>query len=478
MLELGIPVPPAFVIGTSVCGQYFAGGRRLPAALTAELPAAVEWLEQGTGRTFGGGPQPLLVSVRSGAAISMPGMMDTILNLGFNDAVEEALAERTGDRAFAVNTRSRFVEHFAKTVGEPPSEQPWQQLSAAIAAVFDSWESPRAIDYRRDRNLPASGGTAVTVQAMVFGNLDRGSGTGVLFSRDPITGARQAYGEWLCQGQGEDVVSGHQTPVGLDVLAGDLPSVHRQLLEYARRLERDARDVQDIEFTVESGNLWLLQTRSAKRTARAALKIAVDLQEEGLISPSEALDLVTADQMEALTRQEFAASTGGAARILANGRPACAGVASGIIVTDAAQAERRAARGDDVILARPTTNPDDVHVMSLVAGVLTELGGATSHAAVVCRELGVPCIVGCGSGSLMHLQGQEATMDAAAGRVFHGRLQTRAVADGDADLERLREWARAESQAKPGLSLAEMLRQRRLMRTLAACSNKGPPPPP
>jgi pyruvate,orthophosphate dikinase len=283
MLRLGVPVPPAFVVTTDECARYHAGGDVVPADVLAALPAAMRELEAATGTTFGGGERPLLVSVRSGAPTSMPGMMDTVLNLGMTPAVRAALGALTGDEAFAADVARRFEEQFESVVGTAPPADPWGQLHAAIAAVFASWRSRRAIAYRKDRGLPEEGGTAVTVQAMVFGNLDDRSGTGVLFSRNPLDGGGEPYGEWLARGQGEDVVSGRHDPAGLDALAREMPEVHRALLDLAARLEREARDVQDIEFTVQSGKLWLLQTRAAKRSAVAAVRLAVLLEREGVI---------------------------------------------------------------------------------------------------------------------------------------------------------------------------------------------------
>jgi len=462
MQSLGMPVPPAFVIGTDICSQYYAAGRSLPGAVADALPAAMAWLEHASGKNFGGGARPLLVSVRSGAAISMPGMMDTVLNLGVNDDVEKALARYTGSAPFASEVRQRFAEQFSKIVGTAPPDDPWSQLTLAIEAVFDSWNSARAVAYRRDRGLPDDGGTAVTVQAMIFGNVDEHSGTGVLFSRDPSTGEASPYGEWLRRGQGEEVVSGQRTPERLDALAALMPEVHAALIDAATRLEHEAADVQDIEFTVEAGKLWLLQSRSAKRTPQAALRLAVALHEEGLISRAQALARISPEQVEAALLPAIDPVARQKAQSLAIGRVACPGVAAGTLVTDVDEAERRAEAGESIILARPTTDPDDVHAMSVVAGVLTELGGATSHAAVVSREIGVPCIVGCGAGSLMPLHGREVTVDAIRGEVLAGRLPVQAaVAQDHPGVRRLSDWARAEWRQQPARSLVEMLRARR-----------------
>jgi len=393
MLRHEIPVPPAFVLTTDECGRYYEAGRAVPEDVLALLPAAMCRLEGETGRTFGGGERPLLVSVRSGAPTSMPGMMDTVLNLGMTDEVEAALATASGSPSYAADTRRRFLEQYEKVVGEPAPAAPWDQLKRAIAAVFDSWRSDRAIAYRAERSIPDEGGTAVTVQAMVFGNLDARSGTGVLFSRDPLGASDEPYGEWLPQGQGEDVVSGAFDPLGIDAMAAALPEAHAQLLDVARRLDEAAGVAQDIEFTVESGRLWLLQARAAKVAGAGA------------------------------------AFDSGDAEVLASGRPASPGIVTGVVVTDVDDAELRALDGEDVILARPTTNPHDVRAMAVVRGILTEIGGATSHAAVVSRELGVPCVVGCGAGSLAGLDGRVVTVDAGAGRVLDGAVAPRALQD-------------------------------------------------
>jgi pyruvate,orthophosphate dikinase len=400
MLRHGIPVPPAFALTTEECSRYYEAGRSVPCDVLAELPAAMNRLEQETARTFGRGSEPLLVSVRSGAPTSMPGMMDTVLNLGMTDDVEAALAAATGDASYAADTRRRFVEQFEKVVGVAPPEEPWEQLHRAIAAVFDSWQSDRAVAYRSERGISGGGGTAVTVQAMVFGNLDSSSGTGVLFSRDPTGASSEPYGEWLPRGQGEDVVSGAFDPLPLDAMASTLPACHAELLSLARRLDESAGAAQDIEFTVQSGRLWLLQCRKAK-----------------VVGGSNG-----AADAGAAGGPRVKAEARAGATVLASGRPACPGVVSGVVVTDVDDAELRALDGEDVILARPTTNPHDVRAMAVVRGILTEVGGATSHAAVVSRELGVPCIVGCGCGSLGGLEGQMVTVDAVAGEVLAGAL--------------------------------------------------------
>ncbi len=443
MLSLGIPVPPAFVLTTGVCREYHEAGRRLPAELGDELRSAMAELEQATGRSFGQTSKPLLVSVRSGAAISMPGMMDTVLNLGMTPAVEAALAAETSDSGYAADTRRRFVEQFEKVVGSTPPEDPWAQLELAIRAVLDSWHSKRATAYRQSRGITEEGGTAVTVQAMVFGNLDDQSGTGVLFTQDPLTGAADPYGEWLPRGQGEDVVSGRADALHLDELATHLPGVHRDLLAAATVLEHEGRDVQDIEFTVQSGTLWLLQARSAKRTPRAALRCATRFQRNGLISIPEALDRITVDHVRALLRPQLDPAAVSASPPVASGKSASPGIATGMVVTDADEAEQLSDEGQQVVLARPTTDPDDVAGMAASVAVVTEIGGSTSHAAVVCREMAVPCVVGCGIDTVTALAGQTVTVDADSGTIHLGELPVRPPVSGDdEDLNLVERWLR------------------------------------
>ncbi|HYF25443.1 MAG TPA: pyruvate, phosphate dikinase [Baekduia sp.] len=461
MLRLGVPVPPAFVITTDECRRYHEAGDRVAQDVLDALPQAMAHLEQQTGHRFGGGERPLLVSVRSGAPTSMPGMMDTVLNLGITGEVQDALAALSGDTAFAADVARRFAEQFAAIVGEAPPADPWEQLHHAIAAVFASWRSRRAITYRKERGLGEEGGTAVTVQAMVFGNLDDRSGTGVLFTRNPLTGGAEPYGEWLVRGQGEDVVSGSHDPHHLDALETDLPQVHAQLLELATTLEREGRDVQDIEFTVQSGKLWLLQTRAAKRSAPAAVRLAVLLEQEGVIDRAEALDHVRPEHVAAMLSTHVDPAARAGAQVLATGRPASPGVVHGVVVTDVDEAEDRALAGEDVILARPTTNPDDVHAMAVVKGIVTEVGGATSHAAVVSRELHVACVVGVGVGVATALEGREVTVDADNGELLAGHVRTERLTEHDDEaLHTLGQWARDEAGADDAVSLTEIFRRR------------------
>jgi pyruvate,orthophosphate dikinase len=420
----GLPIPPAFAATTQTCRDYFAHGRRLDETLWGEIVTGVRWLEARTGRRFGATHRPLLVSVRSGAADSMPGMMDTCLNLGINNEVEQSLARESGDASYASDVHRRFLAQFREVVTDVAADDvpddPWAQLRHAVQAVFESWLSPRAIAYRANRGLDTTAGTAVTVQAMVFGNLDELSGTGVLFSRNPLTGENQPYGEWLPQAQGEDVVSGRCDPLPLANLAERQPKIHAELLQHARTLEEQRRDMQDIEFTIESGRLWILQCRSAKRSARGAVRAAVAMATENMIPREEAVRRVTPDQVRTLLKPSL--ETGPAGAPAHRGEPACPGIATGVVVLDPDEAEERGEAGEDVILARATTSPADLHGMLAARAVVTELGGATSHAAVVSREINRPCVVGCGADTVTGLAGQVVTIDGDRGEIWLGRL--------------------------------------------------------
>jgi pyruvate,orthophosphate dikinase len=421
MAALGLPVPPAFVVTTRACGAFLEEGS-LPRGLERELDAGIADLEAATGRRFGTGPLPLLLSVRSGAAISMPGMMDTVLNLGICAEAEAALAAETGLPTFARDTRDRFEALFTQIVGTAPPVDPRAQLLAAVRAVFESWNSRRARRWRDHQGIPHTLGTAVTVQAMVFGNRCARSGTGVLFSRNPLSGANEPYGEWLPRAQGEDIVSGRVSPQPLVALQAAQPEVAAALLHAARRLEAAAGDAQDIEFTVEGGRLWLLQTRTAKRSPRAAVRMAFDMAEEGLIVRETALARVSDEQLAQLLRPGLDTRDIGDATVLARGEAAAPGVGQGRLVLDSDEAERRAGAGEAVVLARPTTSPEDVHGMIAAAAIVTELGGSTSHAAVVGRSLGKPVVVGCGAGVLQALAGMAVTADGGRGMVLAGLL--------------------------------------------------------
>jgi pyruvate, orthophosphate dikinase len=466
MQSLGLNVPPAFVVTTAACKAFLASGSE-PAGLEGEIDAAIGWLEAKTARGFGRGPRPLLVSVRSGAPVSMPGMMDTVLNLGTNDETEAALAAECGDPAFACNTHKRFLELYAHIVlrstapefDETATPAQWraaiaahcgadvpstarEQLRLAVRAVFESWNSRRARRYRQHHNIPDDLGTAVTVQAMVFGNLDERSGTGVLFSRNPTSGAREPYGEYLPRAQGEDVVSGKFTPEPLSALGVLMPEALESLLSAARKLEQAGRDVQDIEFTVERGRLYLLQSRAAKLAPHAAAQIAVDLAREGLIDERAAVLRVTPDQVRILLSSHIRESALQGSQLLASGEAASPGVGIGVVVSDSDEAERRAQAGEGVVLARPTTSPEDLHGMIAARAVITEQGGGTSHAAVVGRALGLPCVVGCGKGALEALAGRVVTVDGRAGKIYAGALEIEAPNESEHEaLVQLTEWA-------------------------------------
>lgn len=473
MRALDLPVPPAFVVTTKACTAYLTQGVA-PSELASELRAGIAWLERETGRRFGDPTKPLLVSVRSGAMISMPGMMDTVLNLGTNAVTAAALGRETGDPDFAQDTQRRFLDLYARIVlratlaelandastatwhaaikdacGEEIPDDPSLQLERAVNAVFESWNSRRARRYREHHGIAHDLGTAVTVQAMVFGNLGQTSGTGVLFSRNPLTGDPAPYGEYLARAQGEDVVSGRYTPLPLSALAVSAPTLHAELLRAAVVLERENGDVQDIEFTIQQGRLYLLQSRAAKRAPAAAVRFAVDMVAEGRIDTTTALSRVTAEQIRVLLSPRLAEGAASAGTVLAQGEAACQGVGVGVVVTNTDEAERRARAGEAVILARDTTSPDDVHGMLVARAVITEHGGATSHAAVVSRALGVPCVVGCGAGTLLQLEGRTVTVDGGSGRIFADLLPVEAPSESsDPRLRQLIHWAEAFTPLK------------------------------
>ena len=447
MRRNGLPVPPAFCITTEVCRRHLADPQHTLDTIWDAVLQAMTWLEAECERTFGRGPRPLLVSVRSGAVESMPGMLDTVLDLGIDDEVHDALAG-SFTPAFADDTRERFHRMYRRVVlgdedGTVPDD-PRAQLRGAVEAVFNSWDSPRALAYRRHHRLDPDEGTAVVVQAMVFGNVDTTtSGTGVLFSRNPITGAGEPFGEWLPGGQGEDVVSGTTGCEPVTALHDEHPAVYDQLLQAAGMLERLDRDVQEIEYTIEEGKLWLLQTRRAKRSAQAAVRLALQLRAEGLIDDAEALRRVTPTHVETLLQPALQPETRLAARLLAQGLPACPGVVAGRAYTDVDAAIHASGEGADVILVRPSTSPDDVQGMLAARGIVTEIGGATSHAAVVSREIGHPAIVGCGVGVAAALEGKLVTIDGTEGEVREGILRLRAWSEQDwPDLKALAELAR------------------------------------
>jgi pyruvate, orthophosphate dikinase len=423
--DLGLPTSPAVVATTAACRAYMETGE-LPDGLMDEIHDGINEIEQETGRFFGGTERPLLVAVRSGAPISMPGMMDTVLNLGMTDQAQAALAKESGDPEFATDTRRRFLELYdsivLKSSGTDVPDTADGQLEGAVRAVFESWNARRAKRYRAHNNIPDDLGTAVTIQAMVFGNLDDQSGTGVLFSRNPLTGDPAPYGEYLPRAQGEDVVSGKVTPQPLSALLEAQPDMHAELLKATDVLERENADVQDIEFTVQQGKLYLLQSRAAKRSPAAAVRFAVDFVNEGRLDTKEALSRVSSEQIRTLLRPRLDDGEADRPDPVAVGEAACHGVGVGLVVLDADTAEAEAAKGHKVVLARPTTSPEDVHGMMVAEAIVTEQGGTTSHAAVVSRALGLPCVVGCGDGALTGLAGQTITVDGDTGRVFSAAL--------------------------------------------------------
>jgi pyruvate, orthophosphate dikinase len=433
MRRQNLPVPPAFCITTQVGLRYLADPKATMDAIWDDVLDGMSWLETDTSRTFGRGPRPLLVSVRSGAMYSMPGMMDTILNLGMNDAVEQALAS-TEAAAFARDTRRRFTDTYQRIVGgesDPVPADAHVQLRAGIEAVFASWNSPRAVAYRAHYGLDDRGATAVVVQAMVFGNQGPNSGAGAFFSRNPITGANEPFGEWLPGGQGDDVVSGLVDVEPITALRDEQPAVYDELMESARSLEQLGSDMQEIEFTVEDGKLWLLQTRAAERSAQAAVRLALQFRHEGLIDDAETLRRVTPAHVEALLLPALQPETRLTARLLAKGLPACPGVVSGKAYTDVDAALDAADQGELVILVRDHTRPEDVLGMLAAQGIVTEVGGAASHAAVVSRELGRVAVVGCGPGVAASLAGKQITVDGYEGEVREGNLMLSAWSETD-----------------------------------------------
>lgn len=445
MRRHGLPVPPAFCITTEVGAQYLAERESTIDAIWDDVLAGVRRLEAATSRTFGRGPRPLLVSVRSGAAVSMPGMMDTVLDLGMTDAVERAL----GTAAFGRDTRQRFTRWYRHVVDDRVPDDPYLQLRAAIEAVFSSWNSPRAVAYRAHHGISNHGGTAAVVQAMVFGNLGPNSGAGVVFSRNPMTGASDVSGEWLPGAQGDDVVSGTVDVEPITTLREQQPRIYDVLSAAARRLESVSSDVQELEFTVEEGTLWLLQTRAAKRSAQATVRLALRLRRDGLIDDTEVLRRVTPAHVDALLQPALQPETRLTAAVLAKGLAASPGVASGRAYTDVQAAVDAAERGEDVILVRSHTSPDDIHGMLVARGVVTETGGTTSHAAVVSRELGRVAVVGCGSGVAESLAGKLVTVDGSSGEVLDGTLELAAWSKDDSpELRELAEITRrVERQA-------------------------------
>ncbi|WP_230481314.1 pyruvate, phosphate dikinase [Sphingomonas sp. Leaf21] len=509
MASIGLPVPPGFTISTAMCTRYYEDGEQFPQDLRDEVADGIAHIETVTEKRFGDPENPLLVSVRSGARVSMPGMMDTVLNLGLNDATVEGLAKKAGDERFAWDSYRRFIQMYADVVleldhgafeealeiakedngftldtemsagdwkalvtvykglveeqwGKPFPQDVQDQLWGAVGAVFGSWQSERAKVYRRLNDIPADWGTAVNVQAMVFGNMGDTSATGVAFTRDPSTGNHAYYGEFLINAQGEDVVAGIRTPQYLTRAAREeagakpasmeeaMPEVYAELAAVFDRLENHYRDMQDIEFTVEQAKLWMLQTRSGKRTAKAALKIAVDMANEGLITREEAIARVDPAALDQLLHPTL--DPDAKRDVLTKGLPASPGAASGKVVFDADAAERAAAAGEAVILVRVETSPEDIHGMHAAKGILTARGGMTSHAAVVARGMGRPCVSGAGSlsidskakllrvGSREVREGDILTLDGSTGEVMVGAVAT-VQPELAGDFGTLMEWA-------------------------------------
>ena len=478
--ELVLPVPPGFAITTQTCREFLSDG--WPDGLEDEIRAAMSEIEEKVRRRFGDAADPLLVSVRSGAPVSMPGMMDTILDLGLNDATTRGLGEVARDPEFAAECRRRFVESFRSIVGEDDvPEDPWQQLRLAIEAVFRSWDSDRARTYRQKEGIPDALGTAVTVQAMVFGNRGSTSGTGVLFTRNPATGEPTLYGDVLFDAQGEDVVAGTHQPEPIAVLDTRLPAVARELRAAAERLERYYADLCDIEFTIEDGKLWLLQVRVGKRSPQAALRIAIDMAEDPdfPLTHEQAVRRVLpllADPPRVATERVSDVAP------LATGLAASPGVASGPIVTDPAAAVASADAGTPAILVRSETSPDDVHGMAKAAGILTSRGGLASHAAVVARGWGIPAVVGAESVDVAVAEirvdgrvlaaGEVITIDGGTGEVFEGTVG--GSTEIAPEVATLLEWARkagieveGEGSAEPVSTTGQAIEPDRVLRVIA-----------
>ncbi len=492
MTAMGLPVPFGFVITTPTCREFFESGNKLPRHLETEYNIALKLVEEKMGANFGDPENPLLFSVRSGAPVSMPGMMNTILNLGMNDQIAEGLAKKTNNPRFAYDSYRRFIQMYADVVLEVDGElfeheiekykqahgktldvemtaEDWQaiivifkglvdfpqnpaiQLKQAIAAVFLSWNTPRAIFYREMNNIPSSLGTAVCVQAMVFGNFGDDSGSGVAFTRNPSNGEHEFYGEYLTNAAGEDVVAGIRTPLPISHLEQQMPEVYQQLFATQKRLEQHYQDMQDMEFTVQEGKFYMLQTRSGKRTGRASVKIAVDMVNEGLIGEKEALMRVSPEHVDAFLHPMI--DPNAKTDIVAKGLPASPGGATGRVVFSADEAVEVAAKGHKVILVRRETTPEDIHGMKVSEGILTELGGMTSHAAVVARGMGVCAITGCGELSIDYKAGtvttdagivingmDEITLDGSSGDVMLGDIPKTEASAND-DFQTLLSWA-------------------------------------
>ena len=503
MTNAGLPVPPGFTITTEACNDYFAAGEQLPEGLWADVLEAVKEVEALTGKGFGNAADPLLVSVRSGAKFSMPGMMDTVLNLGLNEETLHGLVALTGNDRFGWDAYRRFIQMFGRIVMDVKGERfdhaleaakeahgavqdtdldaaalqaltgefkaivredtgrdfpsdPYDQLDLAIKAVFSSWFGKRAMDYRDNQKIAHDLGTAVNVVTMVFGNMGDDSGTGVAFTRDPNTGEKVLFGEYLTNAQGEDVVAGIRTAPKISQMQTDMPAVYGEFLRIGEQLERHYRDVQDLEFTIERGKLYMLQTRSAKRTAAAAVKIAVDMVGEGIITPAEAVGRVEPGHVDQLLRATFDPAALKTATKIVNGLNASPGAAVGRAVFDADRAVEWVERGEKVVLVRIETSPDDFHGMAVAEGIITARGGATSHAAVVARQIGKPCVAGSSdlivdyAGKQAHCnvtgtefkEGDWVSLDGSTGALYVGALPTvDARFEDQPELQQVLAWA-------------------------------------
>lgn len=499
MTNLGLPIPPGFTVTTEACTDYYNHGRSISEEIQTQIFDALALLEERLGKKFGDTENPLLVSVRSGARASMPGMMDTILNLGLTDISVEGFAKRTGNPRFAYDSYRRFIQMFSDVVMEVPKslfervideikedrkvhfdteltaedlkevirrfkeiykekmgeefpQEPRVQLMEAVKAVFRSWDNERAIVYRRMNDIPGDWGTAVNVQSMVFGNMGNTSGTGVAFTRNPSTGAKGIYGEYLINAQGEDVVAGIRTPQPITRLEEDLPECYEEFLKIANRLEEHYRDMQDMEFTIEDGKLYFLQTRNGKRTAQAALQIACDLVDEGMITPQESVSRIEAKSLDQLLHPAFDPDALKKGTVMGQALPASPGAAAGKIYFTAEEAKEAHETGERVILVRLETSPEDIEGMHAAEGILTVRGGMTSHAAVVARGMGTACISGCGDividekkkqftlGGKTYFEGDYISLDGSTGKIYDGDIQTQ-EASISGNFGRIMSWA-------------------------------------
>ena len=502
MTNLGMPIPQGFTVTTEACTEYYNCGKQISDEIQEQIFEAITWMEGINGKKFGDTEDPLLVSVRSGARASMPGMMDTILNLGLNDVAVEGFAKKTGNPRFAYDSYRRFIQMYSDVVMEVPKsyfekiidemkeakgvhfdtdltaddlkelaekfkavskeathceefpQDPKEQLMGALQAVFRSWDNPRAIVYRRMNDIPGDWGTAVNVQTMVFGNKGETSGTGVAFTRNPSTGEKGIYGEYLINAQGEDVVAGVRTPQPISKLAEDLPECYEEFMNLAMKLENHFRDMQDMEFTIEEGKLYFLQTRNGKRTAPAAIQIACDLVDEGMITPEEAVCRIEAKSLDQLLHPTFVPEALKAGEVIGSALPASPGAAAGKVyfTADEAKDAGKGGRGERVILVRLETSPEDIEGMHAAQGILTVRGGMTSHAAVVARGMGTCCVSGCGEikineeakvfelGGYTFHEGDYISLDGSTGKIYKGDIATQ-EATVSGNFERIMEWA-------------------------------------